>query len=190
VQNIPQVSRKETKADKNGRVSGFELARNPERILEKFRLAIRLALNAKSNGSAAVVAAWETGAMLRKVRAFLPSRQFAPWLLEVFGDELSRRTAYRWIELSVSPVAQIESCSSVTEAYVACGILPETAPKKSEPDMSKVDVYATLRSRITGPAKRVVALLDDVDIATLPREQRLMLREELEPFKRVWEALA
>lgn len=91
--------------------------------------------NATDHARAAITAAVLCGDLLLRQKTSLPHGAWLPWLV-AHCPEISAETARRYMRLSKrSQVTDLTAATSLRQAYLATGVLPEAPPRETtEPD--------------------------------------------------------
>src|SRR5690554_5121324 len=90
-----------------------------------FHEARGIAADATTRAKHAIAKAVECGGLLLRQKESLPHGAWLPWLAEQCPD-ISARTARRYMRLAErTHVANLEDASSLRQAYLATGVLPE-----------------------------------------------------------------
>lgn len=127
--------------------------------------------------------------MLTKAKDSVEHGQWEKWLLDNCGD-IAKATAERWMRLAkASHVMDLEDCSSLRRAYIACGILPEQTTKVRAIGTAEVDIFQSFVSQIVRECDRICALADGVEVKDLPEERKGEIRVAIGRVKDLEERL-
>lgn len=160
-------------------------------INDKFREAVNLAGESARAGNAAVRAAVACGKLLNQAKDILKNeKRWGRWMLDNCGN-IHQTTANRWMRLaSQAHVLDLDSCKSVRQAYIACGIIPEpTKPTAGAIGTGEVDIIEVFNGQVQQRIHRVCSYIDQVKVEDMPEAQRIRLKEALKPLIELIEKL-
>jgi len=162
-----------------------------QRTLE-LQAAVQEALDARDMAAGAIELslkkALTAGRLLRRERA---EKDHGDWgrYLEANVPSISHETARKWMKLAeFAERNSLETASTIKQAYILAGILPEADPSQG----GGKGGGGSSGDFLTHLEKAKEAIL--ADLKTRPLEERspedkLVLRERLTPFVRLYEAL-
>lgn len=169
-------------------------------IRETYTESIRLAQEAKNYVSDAVVKAVECGRLLIQQKEGLQHGGWLDWVHDNLSD-ISYETLARYMRVAksinelqgkeangdLSHVTNLENPSSLRQAYIALGILPQPKPKDETPDPQKpwVKYVKFLDGFRLWFNKRV----DQSPLDDWPDDARRVLKNELKWFAELYETL-
>ena len=137
----------------------------------------------------AITAAVECGDLLTRQKASLPHGSWLPWLAEHCPD-ISVETGRRYMRLAKrSQVTDLTDATSLRQAYLATGVLPDSPPR--EPDAPDANTPVVTFTRGLDQFRRWFhRRTDDLPLAKWTPEARRLLRNELAWFKKLHDDLA
>ena len=153
-----------------------------------FAVARNAAGLATGQARQAITAAVQCGDLLNRQKTSLPHGEWLPWLANRCPD-ISAETARRYMRLANrSIVTDLTDATNLRQAYLATGVLPESARTRREPDVSTptvsfvrgLDQFRRWYHRRT----------DELPLAKWTPEARRLLRNELAWFKKLHDDLA
>lgn len=156
-----------------------------ERIQAAVREAVAsrdLAMATIEDGIRRCIAA---GELLNAQRKIIAPRNWMAWV-ETNLPEISYRTAFKWMKLALvakSVLAKVESASTIRQAYLLAGLLPESEPAENggaSPSwlIQLVRAERAIQSQLTPEA-----------IETLGKADREALKDRLKPFVEMYRRL-
>lgn len=153
-----------------------------------FHDARATAATATTSAKQAVVRALECGRLLNLQKDALPHGEWQPWLAKNC-PAISAPTARRYMRLAKrSQAHSLEDVAGLRQAYLATGVLPDSARTRREPGANAptvsfvrgLDQFRRWFNRRT----------DDLPLARWTPEARRLLRQELAWFKKLHDDLA
>lgn len=134
-------------------------------IIEFSKRAADYAQQAVQFGGTALVYAWACGKLLNAAKSKLGRGKFGAWRIKTLeSNYISERTSQRYMQLAtqypeVKPLLQWSP--GLRQAYIACGILPESPEKESAIiDKSTAIQRQALLSSITGIQRKLRLFAD------------------------------
>ena len=153
-------------------------------------LAARAAAdNATDHARAAITSAVQCGDLLLRQKASLPHGAWLPWLAQHCPD-ISAETARRYMRLSKrSQVTDLTDATSLRQAYLATGVLPEPPPRDNDTPDANAPVVTFTRG-LDQFRRWFHRRTEDKPLAKWTPEARRLLRNELAWFKKLHDDLA
>lgn len=153
-------------------------------------LAARAAAdNATDQARAAITSAVECGDLLLRQKASLPHGAWLPWLAQHCPD-ISAETARRYMRLSKrSQETDLTDATSLRQAYLATGVLPESPAREATPPDANSPVITFTRG-LDQFRRWYHRRTEETPLAKWTPEARRLLRNELAWFKRLHDDLA
>jgi hypothetical protein len=144
---------------------------------------------ARDHAAEAVAAAVECGDLLVRQKASLPHGAWLPWLAE-HCPGISAETARRYMRLAKrSRVTDLTEASSLRQAYLATGVLPDCRLREpAEPDATAPVI--TFTRGLDQFRRWYHRRTDELPLAKWTPEARRLLRNELAWFKKLHDELA
>ena len=145
-------------------------------------LAARAAAdNATDQARAAITSAVECGNLLLRQKASLPHGAWLPWLAQYCPD-ISAETARRYMRLSKrSQVTDLTDATSLRQAYLATGVLPEPPPRDNDTPDANTPLVTFTRGLDQFP-RWFHRRTEDKPLPKWTPEARRLLRKELTWF--------
>lgn len=155
-----------------------------ERILVAYQEAQNAARDAVHRAGIAVRKAVDCGRLLVQARdAFRERGGFVAFLEQQWPESVA--TAYRWIKLAESPEELWRDATSLRQAYIAVGLLPEPEPGGSSEESQKPAWnYLVHLARAERALQRQLK-----EVATLSRKERDLLKERIKPWVEIYQRL-
>jgi len=153
-----------------------------------FAAARAAAGSATEHAARAVAAAVECGDLLVRQKASLPHGGWLPWLA-AHCPQISAETARRYMRLAKrSRVTDLTAASSLRQAYLATGVLPDTRPRDAAAPDATAPVITFTRG-LDQFRRWYHRRTDELPLAKWTPEARRLLRNELAWFKKLHDEL-
>ncbi len=153
-----------------------------------FHDARATAASATTSAKQAVVRALECGRLLIRQKESLPHGDWQPWLSRNCPD-ISAPTARRYMRLAKrSHEHSLEDATGLRQAYLATGVLPESARTRREPNANEPTV--SFVRGLDHFRRWFHRRTDDLPLAKWTPEARRLLRNELAWFKNLHDQLS
>lgn len=138
---------------------------------------------ARKHASAALMGALKTGAYLQEAHRRFKKAGWGSWVRK-HCPSLPISTAYRYKDLAVKfpHVRKVEEITTLRQAYIAVGIVPEdTVKKKVQPDLSKAPAFngTDLVARVKNMREFYDTNLNQFDYGKLEPKVRNQLKVEI-----------
>ena len=145
--------------------------------------------SATNEARAAITAAVQCGDLLTRQKASVPHGTWLDWLAAHCPD-ISAETARRYMRLSKrSQVTDLTDATSLRQAYLATGVLPEEPPRDNETPDANAPVVTFTRG-LDQFRRWFHRRTEDKPLAKWTPEARRLLRNELAWFKKLHDDLA
>lgn len=156
------------------------------RIREHHECAEVHARGAKERAREAVVEAWLCGQALRRAKGIVGWGKWLGWLgAHVPG--LGERTAQNYMALAnTKHVSELEEHQTLTQAYLALGILKRPEAKEREKFVLSADTLGRWATQAACWLRRKV---DPSAVLAWPAEEKTRVARELEPLARLYAQL-
>lgn len=136
----------------------------------------------------AITAAVQCGDLLNRQKTSLPHGDWLDWLAN-HCPEISVETARRYMRLAKrSRVTDLSDATNLRQAYLATGVLPESARTRREPDANTPTV--TFVRGLDQFRRWFHRRTDELPLDQWTPEARRLLRNELTWFKKLHDRLA
>lgn len=175
-----------TPPDTQGAMLSIDLSAS---INAAFATARTAADSATSEARAAITAAVQCGDLLTRQKASVPHGTWLDWLATHCPD-ISAETARRYMRLSKrSQVTDLTDATSLRQAYLATGVLPEEPPRDNAPPDANAPIVTFTRG-LDQFRRWFHRRTEDKPLAKWTPEARRLLRNELAWFKKLHDDLA
>lgn len=136
----------------------------------------------------AITAAVQCGDLLNRQKTSLPHGDWLDWLAN-HCPEISAETARRYMRLANrAQVTDLNDATNLRQAYLATGVLPESARTRREPDVNTPTV--TFVRGLDQFRRWFHRRTDELPLDQWTPEARRLLRNELTWFKKLHDRLA
>jgi hypothetical protein len=153
-----------------------------------FVAARTAAASATDQARAAITSAIECGDLLVRQKASVPHGAWLPWLTDHCPD-ISAETARRYMRLAKrSQATDLTDATSLRQAYLATGVLPDVPRAATSPDANAPLV--TFTRGLDQFRRWYHRRTDELPLAKWTPEARRLLRNELAWFKKLHDDLA
>jgi hypothetical protein len=137
--------------------------------------------------ASALVFAWACGMLLNSAKTRLGRIGFGQWRdANLVPDVMSERTTQRYMKLADSSKnvkALLEWSPSLRQAYIACGVLPESEPSAGDEEPDESPKTRALLSSLTGLQKNLRLFSGSGEsLGKGERKQLELVRMELNQF--------
>jgi hypothetical protein len=154
-----------------------------------FATARTAADSATTEARAAITAAVQCGDLLTRQKASVPHGTWLDWLATHCPD-ISAETARRYMRLSKrSHETDLTDATSLRQAYLATGVLPEPPPRDNDTPDANAPVVTFTRG-LDQFRRWFHRRTEDKPLAKWTPEARRLLRNELAWFKKLHDDLA
>ena len=154
-----------------------------------FATARTAADSATNEARHAITAAVQCGDLLTRQKASVPHGTWLDWLAAHCPD-ISAETARRYMRLSKrSQVTDLTDATSLRQAYLATGVLPEEPPRDNDTPDANAPVVTFTRG-LDQFRRWFHRRTEDKPLAKWTPEARRLLRNELAWFKKLHDDLA
>jgi hypothetical protein len=175
-----------TAPDTQGAMLSIDLSAS---INAAFATARTAADSATSEARAAIIAAVQCGDLLTRQKASVTHGTWLDWLATHCPD-ISAETARRYMRLSKrSQVTDLTDATSLRQAYLATGVLPEPPPRDNDTPDANAPVVTFTRG-LDQFRRWFHRRTEDKPLAKWTPEARRLLRNELAWFKKLHDDLA
>jgi hypothetical protein len=153
-----------------------------------FATARTAADSATNEARAAITAAVQCGDLLLRQKASVPHGTWLPWLAQHCPD-ISAETARRYMRLAKrSHETDLTDATSLRQAYLATGVLPETPAREATPPDGNSPVITFTRG-LDQFRRWYNRRTEDLPLARWTPEARRLLRNELAWFAKLFQQL-
>ena len=154
-----------------------------------FATARSAADSATNEARAAITAAVQCGDLLTRQKASVPHGTWLDWLA-AYCPAISAETARRYMRLSKrSQVTDLTDATSLRQAYLATGVLPEPPPRDSNTPDANAPLVTFTRG-LDQFRRWYHRRTDELPVAKWTPDARRLLRNELVWFKKLHDDLA
>ena len=154
-----------------------------------FATARSAADSATNEARAAITAAVQCGDLLTRQKASFPHGTWLAWLA-AHCPAISAETARRYMRLSKrSQVTDLTDATSLRQAYLATGVLPEPPPRDSDTPDANAPLVTFTRG-LDQFRRWYHRRTDELPVAKWTPDARRLLRNELVWFKKLHDDLA
>ncbi|BET67416.1 hypothetical protein ASA1KI_23340 [Opitutales bacterium ASA1] len=137
----------------------------------------------------AILSAVQCGDLLTRQKASLPHGAWLPWLADHCPD-ISAETARRYMRLAKrSQVTDLTDATSLRQAYLATGVLPDAPPREASPPDANAPVITFTRG-LDQFRRWYHRRTEEKPLAKWTPEARRLLRNELAWFVKLHDDLA
>jgi len=154
-----------------------------------FATARSAADSATNEARAAISAAVQCGDLLTRQKASVPHGAWLDWLA-AYCPAISAETARRYMRLAKrSHVTDLTDATSLRQAYLATGVLPEPPPRDSDTPDANAPLVTFTRG-LDQFRRWYHRRTDELPVAKWTPDARRLLRNELVWFKKLHDDLA
>lgn len=172
--------------DTQGAMLSIDLSASINAAFATARTAADCATN---EARAAITAAVQCGDLLTRQKASVPHGTWLDWLAAHCPD-ISAETARRYMRLSKrSQVTDLTDATSLRQAYLATGVLPEPPPRDNDNPDANAPVVTFTRG-LDQFRRWFHRRTEEKPLAKWTPEARRLLRNELSWFKKLHDDLA